>query len=207
MKCQAETKSFVFTKAELKALLAFASEDGTRPHLSSVFFEPEKGSAVTMDGHVLARVKNSGTFKGRPFLVHRDDLERLAKATAARDTCSVTFEGRHPRVRAGELGVKLTVHPLGREDVPGSETMVTPVDAAFPPYEQTIPVYGDRKPVARVGLNASYLAQLAPIAKICSDSCGVICELGESALDPALFTARDAKAGCEWTMVIMPMRV
>lgn len=209
MQCNAETKSFVFTKAELKALMAFTSDDDTRPQLSSVFFDPKNGCAVTTDGASLARVKNSVSFKGMSFLVHRIDLERLQKSMGAKDSCTICFCPGKKGKKGKKDGVKLIVNPLGLEGGPGTtEATVAPVDASFPQYEKIIPSVNSFKATATpIGFDTSYLALLLPIGKLCSErTCGVKCYFAGE-LDPALFVALDVERSCEWNVVIMPMRV
>lgn len=214
------------SKADLVALLAFASKDETRRHLCGVYFDPSNGRAVATNGHVLAIAKNCGTFDAPPFILGRDALQRAAKVCGSGMMIEIVAPaGDEPKPAAV---VRVTVDRCAGG--PGPVETVACVDATFPPVDAVVPslgqygaedarsageplpnhTTGDEQPTARcapvMGFDAEYLALLAlPRKAIGGRSMGVALRLPTDALSPAVATCESHET--RWTMVVMPMRV
>lgn len=173
---------FTLTKAEAKALLAFASTDPARPWLCCVQFEPEHGCAVATDGHTLVR-RTTSKRAGDAFMVSTADLAAAAKACPAK----------------GEIEVTATALRAGGATVP-----VRPVDGHFPPYRSVLAASREETPSKTIGFDARLLARLALVQDACGRGQRLRLHLfGE--LDPQSFDCFSPTAN--WDGVIMPCRV
>ena len=181
-----EANTFTISKAEARALVAFASPDETRQHLNAILFDPSNGAAVATDGHTLVRLKGLGCAVGPAFLVDRDTLEKASKLAKKDDEITVN----------GAVSVDGTV--MQYADLS---------ECTFPPYEQVIPkLKEDREIAPAVGINTDYLGRLSLVAKACGKvHPRVTCQVSGE-LDPILYTCEGPDSG-DWTVVIMPVRI
>jgi hypothetical protein len=198
--------SFYLSKPELRALLAHASEDETRPHVCGVGFFPQKGAACATDGHRLALLECDEKSDVAAFIVSRATLEAAMKACPAKGAIGVSRE-------------RLTVHeaaalgPALSTIAPTMTLAVPPVLASFPPYEHIIPGdyrgNADREPAPCFGVNARYLADVALCAAACEKIKGTSKTLHEphlvfypptGYLDPMIATVGP------WLVLLMPAR-
>ena len=185
--------SVSFTKAQLKALVAHASTDTTRPHVSSVYFNASEGAAVSTDGHRMAVCEGEGRAPWT-YLVPRDAAETALRAKGAEtfilnvatfDVCAFDKANRKIATIPAE-------QPKNGEGKP----------VAFPPYRQVMSTPSDRG--VSQGCDARYLADVRLVAEAVPSSArtyGVVFHPGPGSLDPAI-----VKVG-PWTVMIMPMRL
>jgi len=228
-------KSFLeITKAEIKALLAFASKDSTRPQLSCVYFaeEPEKGSESIdenigriLTGSVVAVATDGHT------IIAMTSAKRASNVASAfghlPPTCDPGFmipRGDLERV-AKMLGAKSNAllsfceNAEGRKVVDisanGAEMLIKCVDAKYVPYTQVIPAkraWGhDAMPEEKttdltVGISAKYLARLELVtAALEAKGEGVTLQIPSTSMSPVRFDAVGHETSA--VIVIMPMRI
>ena len=203
---------FSLTKADLAALLAFASKDATRLSLSSIYFEPAKGRCVATDGHTLVTVDAPGLAENiatapAPFTLNRDDLEQAKRWLSKRD--HVLYVACPADDGPAYLwAVERTSRDSGytyREHIV-SERDCTRAAGEYPPYEQVIP-YRDYVglSISAIGVSAKYLTRLGLIEKA-TGACGSVIRMPERSLDPIVATV-SAHDGTEWRAVFMPIRM
>ena len=129
MKHDTDTATFTLTKADCRALLAFAAKDATRPHLAVVNFDPAGGFAAATDGHTLVKAQNCGRSDGDAYSVPRSNFEAAVRLLRKRDdTLCVSLS-------SGALSLEAR---SGDGSLLGCGTAV-PVSQGFPPVDQVIP--------------------------------------------------------------------
>ena len=226
-----DANTAIFTRAEAKALAAFASADETRLHLNAVLVDFATGAAVTTDGHRLAKSNSAACFDGaEPCLIPLDAWMRAIKA------CSKKTHGILVQ-RAGAAVTLTAIDPghcplrmFGSEDGPTAEALpqwaLGAVQAnlrtvQFPPYEQVIPSadaqnaetwkgYGDtagtHPRTKTIGVNARYVGDCALVAIAAgNETGGVELHLPPGPLDPIVGKCEGPEGS--WTVVVMPMRI
>lgn len=219
---QHESGGFALSRAELVALVAFASSDETRAHLNAVCFDVGKGRVVTTDGHRLAQCQATRSPGPQPevrFLIALADCKAMIRAAKPKHTICFDFTASAPtpkgvrtfvvEVRIVDTSVYPDPYDSGFPEDLQTRMRPRPVNAEFPPTDQVIPrmPHKGQPAISYYAVNASYLADLAVVVKAgtCNDRCGGIqLFLPDSELDPML--ARTKGDDCDWTLVIMPMR-
>jgi len=179
------------TKADVAALTTFASNDTTRPHLSSVHVAPDLGRVSATDGHRLLVATASAKGNGRDYLVPAAELEemvRLAKKDELAVSTVTDEKGTVVRISTGKITSSFAA-PVGQ----------------FPPIEQILELRQKQGVVAdRIGMNARYFHDLLLVQKA-AEAEGVTLEAWCDELDPLWFEARGHDA--TWVGCIMPMRL
>jgi len=199
-----ETGTFTLTKAELKAVMAFASTDGTREHLNCVLFDGSAGAVIATDGHTLIRcngmppcpseaayaVPLAGLKQAYALLRKDAHLLEVTSCIASSGRTCVVMRARDGAVCLGSVEVTLDPDVLD-----------------FPPYLACIPQPGISGELDNgVAVNADYLTRVALVGKATSSWHSGVKLVGCSGeLAPILFRveSRDLKAD----VVIMPMRM
>ncbi|MBM3992495.1 MAG: hypothetical protein FJ298_16065 [Planctomycetes bacterium] len=192
-----EESTYTLTALELKALLAHASDDETRPQLCAVAF---RGScAYATDGHRMARLDGEGEGIGPEYLCPTKPLALAVKAAGAKgrvfvDAASDTL------IATDAKGA--TVGTFAAPRAPGVQA---------PPYEVVLQPSHEPGHTGPVGLNPEYLGDLAlaraasPLVRGPNGGKGkpptVAIQFGASNLDPVRCTVGP------WLVVIMPMRL
>lgn len=228
-----DANTAIFSKAEIKALAEFASKDTTRAHLNAVLVDFAKGSAVSTDGHRLAKSNSAACFADAPpCLIPLDAWERAGRlCRKASHGVLVKRDGDRVNLTAIDPG-SFRLDMFGGPDGPEPEAMsrfalgsveARCPDAQFPPYEQVIPNMGDQEaetytdhstgdPVVKprttvFGMNARYLGSLGlcAIAAGHARTEGVELHPGPGPLDPLLALCNGPDGA--WTVVVMPMRI
>lgn len=211
---------FALSRAELVAICTFASTDETRAHVNSVCFDVGRGRVVTTDGHRLGICQAQKAPGPQPDLVYLIALaDCKAAIRAAKPKHTICFDvlarpAKPDAVATVEVRIADT-SVLPDPDEPGfPEDLVMrmrprPVNAQFPPVDQVVPrmPHKGQPAISYYSVNASYLADLALVVKAgtCNDRCGGIALfLPDGELDPMM--ARVPGDGCDWTLVVMPMR-
>jgi hypothetical protein len=205
------------TRAELKALLAFASTDETRPHLCGVAIAlgacPPR--AYASDGHRLIVGACTGDRVGgtvnAPTMIARPELENACKLARPSDRVRIALgppaETESVRALAAPVGIaSIQVIDAKGLAVAGFWQGLQP-DVTPPPVEHLIPD-PTSYPDTRAGwttLNASYLAALALMRDAaasdppqCVPTTAIRIHTPPTELDPILF---DCGA---WLALIMP---
>lgn len=144
------TLTTTISKLAVKALLAFASDDTTREHMSGVHFEPE-GYAVATDGHTMA-VFRIAPFSGPAYLVPREAFDGLLTGKDDLTVCAGHIAGGG---KFGKLGAEFSS--------PGQ---------AFPPWRVVMPgIAAPDKSAAFnvIGFNAAYLARVDLLQRACGE--------------------------------------
>ena len=206
----------------LDALLAHASTDNTRPHISGALLKVEEGRivGVATDGHrlILARIPTVGTVNGTAdMLVSRESLESMrstvkaavkAAGRKADPQADIAFKAQSMGLACGALSVSCAR-----------------VDERFPPYTQVIPDYArtgltpEQMPpneygrevkrgfaCGSVGISPSYLADALSYAGVIVGDGGAKLHVGPAELDPVCVFAEHVDRG-DVIVVIMPMRI
>lgn len=197
---------FVLTRRELMALLAFASEDETRPHVCGVGFSPTRGTAAATTGHYIAELSSErghplppefalGTYEAPDFVVPRGALTMALRATGKDDAAGVDV---HPS--------KLIVH-VDKDTTATIPLSLMTADlkpkVTFPPYA---PLFDKanmdvgRDTAIAVALNPKYLALIAAVGDATGEEM-VTVHMPSSFLDPLLVTVES------WRVLIMPGRI
>lgn len=196
--------TWILTKAELTALLTFASKDETRVHLNAVCFAPGMGHAAATDGHRLALAECKPVPSDKQSLLSVADLERAKKAVSKRGEVRITPNCTRATVAIHEPFSKNVdaVSP-----VPSSTSDVALVNATFPPYAQIITPDPETS-ANHVGVNTRYLADLDAIVQACGDGRnGGRLMIGPGELDPIKFRCEAPALATTWTAMVMPMRI
>ena len=182
-----------FSKLEIKAILAFTSNDITRPHLSNVLIGP--GLAVATDGHRLIKCElPTAEVATSAAVVSAAALEQAAKIVPKGGSVRVVVAGRSATV---------AVVADATEDAAPIVSFNALIDAVFPPFGQVIPgrPAKDADVARSVGVNASYLADIAPVCKAAGVT-GMTIHAPSDALSPIR-----CDIGTDWIVVTMPMRI
>lgn len=198
---------YILTKAELVALLGFASKDPTRAHIHALYFQTKPGDravAASTDGHRMA-VVTGRALNGEllPVLVPRLACEQAAK---------LAKKGPAVFSPAGTISVFPDVDAQGLPFGVPIVVPFTPETKDFPPYEQVIPHHDVDAPGAAVHLNGSYFADVGLIHAAAnppraSGVSGVTFYPTIDPLDPVVLRCSSRALESEWTAVIMPMRM
>jgi hypothetical protein len=180
------------TKAQLRALIAHASRDETRPHVNCILLDPVARCAVATDCHRLA-ILESIRFDGdgSAALLSVESAELACKAATRKgdtiDLVIATRTGGRAEIRDANDRERATV-------------AVTCFDAEFPPYRQVIPDLDGESRGAPFGVDARYLADVA-LVQTAAERGGVEVYAAGDSMEGILFRAGP------WTVVIMPRRL
>lgn len=193
---------FMLNKQELTALLSHAGKDATREAVYSLAFDTEKCRVMVTDGHRLVvcqclEIPKDSPIKageGKTYLLPRHVAEDVAKRLIKSEEASFRFDDA-----TGE-GIVWTTMGTSRYKLSKAE---------FPPTDQVIPKYDDEtKSCTKIGFNPFYLADLELIGKATGEKMPTLTlRLGPTATDPGLMTVRSSARDCEWTVVLMPVRI
>lgn len=222
-------ESFIeISKSEIKALLAFASKDSTRPHLACVYFaeEPEKGSdsidesigriltgsavAVSTDGHTIIKMTSgkraSNVASAFEYLPPECDPGFMVPREDLERVGKMLTNKSHALI-AFDLLASGKVATISAN---GAEMAIKCVDAKYVPYSQVIPAKRTKTTSSicdSVGISTKYLARLELVtdALELSRTCGVKLQLPVTDLDPLRFDAVGHETSA--IVVIMPMRI
>lgn len=186
--------AFVLTKADVRALLAFASRDATRPHLCQVHFEPAEGRATATDGHSLVRVANCGRDpRAGGFGVSVGDFRRASKLVTR----------KHDELRVRHESGKVRFTAVRGDDALLASAAARATDMAFPPLADSLFPPTDGAPAAPViGVDMALLARVELVQKA-AGAAGVRVRLSDDPLAPIRLDAGD-DAGTVWTALVMP---
>ncbi len=195
MKHDTDTATFTLTKADCRALLAFAAKDATRPHLAVVNFDPAGGFAAATDGHALVKAQNCGRSDGDAYSVPRAQFEAAARLLRRKDH----------RLTVSRIGD--TVGLLAHDETGAhlGNVVTPPANATFPPVDQVIPGDSPCPSPAHQAFNCELFARLALVQK----AAGAIrarFHFANDELAPFKATCDDRESGTTWTSVIMPTR-
>ena len=189
-----ENGSFELSKSECRALLAFASRDATREQLTALHCDPPRGRITATDGHTMAILRNGTTHTLVPiFVVPRAAVDAASKALRKTDDrLIIERDGDNIRLRAVSGGIESvsTVLPLAGAEIQFDEVVPKPAE------------FGCK----RVGLDATYLARLALVQKAAAAR-SIIAHACPSDSTPSRYTCESPSASCDWTVVIMPVRI
>lgn len=206
--------TMTFSKPELRALLAHAGSDDTRPHLCGVAVDLARGRAFATDGHRLAmaqaKVTPSVTASVAACVVARDALERSIKACSSTGRIAIrryalteATAGSATVLGAGEDYIAIEVLDENDKALTTAHARIdqaclaVPVDQLLTPQNLTAPrcVWNT--------VNPAYLADLALVARA-AQAVGVRCWAATAPLDP-IFHDCDGETAY-WQIVIMPVR-
>jgi len=203
----------------LKAVLATASADETRPHLCGVLVEIKASTSarlatmrlVTTDGHRLTRLDVSLPTDSNPVdssvMLPTASVVSLLKALSPKKA-----NANHPielELIPGEPRQPSTVRFTNLIDGSSTAFRTTDPDYTFPPYDKVIPAkreQAENEGTNSIGLNARYLADLAVVANFASsDKHGGVRLTVAGDRDPVRVDMTNGTA--EAVVVIMPMRI
>jgi len=204
--------TFVLTKAELKALLAHACNDFTRPHAYGVTFNVAKGHAFATDGHRLAVLRPSvsdvtvsdvadrdnAEWDAAPaFIVSRTDCEQALRACSGKKhVIAVSWRATNALV---EIRDKASSAVLAAVPSTAVDAFVIPIDGALPSYAYEGPEWSA---CPCVGVDARYLADLALVQAACVEKN----PWTDMIAPPDHLSAFDFRVGEFWRVVLMPLR-
>jgi len=218
----------VLTRAELAALVGFASRDLGRPHVSSVLFDPARGVACATDGHRLLRASFGARPGAERFLAGIRRLEWLVKH-AWSNAIEENDEGVHV-AKKDDLWIILDASTGRLVDVRWdysryvwqpvftevARVQLEPVadDVAFPPFEAVIPRYDRNLAGVSQTLSGKFVAESATLLAAAADNIedGLRFFPPTTGEDPFVIEAqgrgvRDhGPLPTKWTAVIMPKR-
>ncbi len=182
-----KNNTVTMTKAEARAMIEFASEDETRPHINSVLFE-DRGVVVATDGHRIVVHASQEEPQGCNFgekLISRKD-----------------FENAMSLAKKGLIAIRFSVDDEIRIDAGGSTFSADAVDAQYPQYRHMLPSVAAEaaNEVGKIGVNATYLESMTLIQSAAEISTMQVKVLGP--LDPI-----DIWVGTQWRAVVMPARL
>lgn len=192
------------SKAEVRALLAHASTDTTRPHLNAVYFDGRDTVAMATDGHRGLVAKGTGEAGQWHTLVPYEALKNASAGKAA--TLRVTVTGMAGSIvaldkKGAPIATVAYEWPYRESTYKG---VTTREHGEFPPLKTVMP--RGEKTGSLTGVNAEYLAGVALVqdaAREASDArcVGAIVLPPSDALGPLKFIVG------AWTVTIMPMRI
>ncbi|NIR28713.1 MAG: hypothetical protein GWN84_05235 [Gammaproteobacteria bacterium] len=213
-----ENREFVLTRADVKAILKFASRDETQDNLAGVWIDPARSRIFATNGHALAVAQCRGDIVSHepPRLVPTAELaaalKHLKKAVLRVAFAGGETGGEH-QLSAGDRSVVLTIDGKARSGrAPYSLPVVRCPDVRPPPIDHVIPrVDAATKPrCAWATFNAAYL-ELAPLVAAAVDEDRGGGKVGaiefwfpEAPLEPAVLLC--SSDSVEWTVVMMPVR-
>ncbi|MGO6851617.1 hypothetical protein ACCS68_14575 [Rhizobium beringeri] len=215
MNAKTETKKIIIFLPALAACLPFASTDGTRAYLKSVYVHWRDGATacVSTDGHRLCLAQSSpdGIDAVKETLaVEPGDHEGIiltsadAKEIARWDVKKSVITAQHFATLEIKDNGKVVAKSWNGKFTRECEA----IDATYPDYQRTIP-QDDRPLIGEpTGFNAVFLASILTVARAGfshKKSLSVTAHLHGSS-NPAKFTMRNPD-GDRATIVIMPMRV
>lgn len=193
-----------FGRDELKAIMRIASQDLARVHIATLCLDATHRAAVVTDGHRMVAMTPGDSVDPEAGIrsIPRAPLDVALKvASRKHDTISIRPNCTTARVVVERNGAHIYDHKV---DLPGD---------TYPQWQQVIHSgyrkAGDTPPDA-VGLDASYLADLASFAPLIDSVCprGTL-RLGKTALDPITYEAEttDVDDGTSFKYVVMPVKL
>lgn len=211
-----EATSITLDRPELAALLLSACADECRVNLCNVHVDPASGVAVTTDGHRLTVASAAGVRfpHARAVNLPLPMLQAAVKAAKVREAIAIAWDAK------GACTATVGTYDNAGDFKPGNTVIRGELSSAqFPPWRAVYPAKLHRSAVP-LTLNPYYLADvLGAVAKLQGSHAQVTCygaakgtaRAGvtadeDAALSPIVFAATDTSRGCEWRMVIMPMR-
>lgn len=198
--------SWKFTRAELVALLKFASTDSTREHLFGIGVDLAGGRVCATNGHSIAWWQSPKT-KLAPtrFCLNGKQMRMLASLRVPKEPRRKP-RGRRiaPQVQTPELYEVTFESNQSTATYAGFSLVVPHTEAAPPPYEKVFVDYASGSPCSAPGVNLSYLADALAIADVAyARSSIVTIQPGPSELDPLRIRF---EGDSEWNLMIMPAR-
>lgn len=197
------------SRAELVCLLTFMSTDSSRQSQYGCLLDTARGRAEATDGHrgVVCRtgdrLERDRGIAGS-YLVPRDLLERVRKLAKQNDEIRITVEGEAVVLSVGELGAF-----TGKVS-----------SATFPPLDRIFPDHNPKHRGAVAAFNGDYLADMKTITDACPPLVikeprgklkkmypGLVIYPPDGELDPMLVKTSCPANSCDWTAVLMPMRI
>lgn len=207
-------KSVFLSRAELRAILAFASTDETRVNLHAVLFDVAQRTLVATDGHRMATVTADAVAPGdadgedppvdaEKIVVPRSFLDSVVKGSTGKGRIVISW---------GADGA-LTATMQDRHDKPIGVTLTGKrSDQAFPPYRAVMPSQLDAG--SHTGdFNARYLDDLALLASAGAVSLSVSLfaptehRAGSDSPGMAVVRGRSDDDRAEWRVCMMPVRI
>lgn len=210
-----ENNEFVLTRADARALLAFASADDTREYICGVWFDPARSRAFSTDGAAAVVAQCSGDVVSHepPRLVPYADFESATKALGRSDVLRVSVgapPGTGASLGTGDATVILTVDGSLRRTprAPYSLPLVRCPDERPPPVDQVLPrLDAATRPRPAWGtFDPQLLARATLIGEAATGERDGAVEFwpAEETLMASLLVAYGD--GVEWTAAIMPRR-
>jgi len=212
--------TFLITKKEGRALLAYARRDASRVNLHGIGVCPDCATLAATDGHrAIFATAPGGDPWGWPSapcppVVPADTWGSVIKAARAADRISIQVadDGRAAVATLAVVPGHATAESLGDTDPREiGATMVARVrlDNRTPPMAQILPRYEDDDhdtPAAGlIGFNPSYIGALSELGKALHAATPIAWR-HRGPHDPGLAVAT-ADDGTIWRVVIMPVRL
>lgn len=206
-----EDREFVLTRADVRAITAFASRDVTRTYINGVWIDPARRRLFATNGHVLAvaQCRGDGVGDEPPRLVPTGDMEAALKHTSSRAVLRIAptepAAGADRQLTAGRDGVLLTVDGTPHR-APFALPVVRCPDEQPPAIESVTPRLdaATRPRVACSTFSAQCLALAPLVAAAAGSDDRVEMWAAEEPLTPSVLICSGDTA--QWTVVIMPMR-
>ncbi|MBW2673556.1 MAG: hypothetical protein JRD89_09110 [Deltaproteobacteria bacterium] len=193
--------TFILTRPELNAVMAFACDDDTRPHLNCVRFDPEFAQVGATDGHSLLSCYLPGTAcKKKAFSVPLGALsDARALLRRKRQVLRVTLAARSKLLLLKVHESDAHKEPLG--------TINSDYNAkadCSPPLSHVLEQCPKQATAHGYGVDGRLLGRLALVGKM---GCAELHHLGASgeSFDPIFYKGQAGSV--ELTVVFMPMRI
>lgn len=213
-----ENNEFQLTRADLKALAAFAGRETDRRYIAGVWIDPARSRVFATNGHALAVAQCRGDVVSHepPRLVPIEELDAAIKHVGGRDALRIAFVGGSgsdaTQLPAGDRAVVLTVDGSPRRP-PYALPVVHCPDERAPSIDQVIPrIDAATKPRAAWATFSGRQLALAGLVADAVDRDGrrtgsegaIEFWPAECPLEPAVLLC--AGEHVEWSVVIMPCR-
>ena len=179
------------SRAQFRALLEFACQDGVRESINKICFDPSLARCSATDGHTLLVFEDMSpgddrAHEAKPFCVNVEDAQRISKLASAKIDLHFGADDEHVLVVSAGIDLKLRA-----------------AESFFPDYEGVVP--------ERIN-TAFYLQRVAMVAKALQEGrkapTGLRMQPGPTPLDPIRFDF-DARPNQDTraVIVIMPRRL
>ena len=196
------TMGFKLNKSEIAALTAYASDDKTRNNLNVVFFDTVDQRVIATDGHRLTTCQAmtltalaACDVPKRSAMVPLECMIDVGKRLKSKGEEAIFFFAKDTVTVTVSTFMGDAIYKLAEGD--------------FPPVDRVIPKYKHAPSCGVIGFNALYMADIALIGKACEAKKSPIIrfELGPDTSSPALMKIASVSRDCEWTIVLMPVRL
>jgi hypothetical protein len=177
------------TYHELRCLIAHASKDETRQHISGVYFDSKKGVVASTDGHRLA-LRVSDPYGTTPALFPLSQMALVLRCMAATDAVEVTEE-------------EATV--CDRNSIPLVTIPLKASGEQFPPYHTVVPGGVTKQEPVVVAMDSRLMCHAVKhLTKISGSETRQVHMRTFGKVDPVEFTVQ--AAGSIWAILVMLQR-